>query len=125
MVLLKALWLRCRFDERVIGTANHFVKRCAGGDHWIDGIFLLDAEVDENGFLGFARGANGREHIAARSDALAADAESVRQRGKIRRYERRGHVTLIVEKFLPLADHAEKTVVDNGDLDVDFFLDDG
>ena len=61
----------------------------------------------------------------ARGDALAADAEGVGQSRKIRRDERRGDVALVVEKFLPLADHAEIAVIDDGDLDVDFFLDDG
>src|SRR5580704_19112592 len=114
----RRLWLRCRFDEWIIGAANHFVERCAGGNHWVDGIFLLDAEVDEYRFAGLARGANRREYIATLGDALAADSESVRQRCKIGRDQRRGDITLIVEKFLPLTDHAEIAVVDDGDLDV-------
>ena len=113
------------FDQRIVRAANHFVQRSAGGNHRIDRIFLFDAEIDEHGFLGFARGANGGSDIAARGDALAADAEGVGQRREIRRDERSGDVALVVEKFLPLANHAEKAVVDDGDVDLDFFLNDG
>src|SRR5579859_2268656 len=110
---------------RIPRAANHFVERCACRNHRIDRIFLLDAEVDQNGFRGFARGANGGENIRARGDAFAANAEGVGQSREIGRNERRGDVALVVEKFLPLADHSKIAVVDDGDLDVDFFLDDG
>ena len=63
--------------------------------------------------------------IAASGDALAADAEGVSERGEIRSDERSGDVALVVEKFLPLANHAEEAVVDDGDVDLDFFLNDG
>ncbi len=58
-------------------------------------------------------------------DAFTADAEGVRESGKIRSDERSGYVALVVEKFLPLANHAEIAVVDDGDIDLDFFLNDG
>src|SRR5579859_4883440 len=119
------LWLGCGFNERISRAANHFVERGACRNHRIDRIFLLDAKVDQNGFRGFARGANGGEHLRARGDAFAANAEGVGQSREIGRNERGGDVALIVEKFLPLADHAEITIVDDGDFDVDFFLDDG
>src|SRR5579859_230047 len=118
-------WLGCRFNQRGTRAANHFVERGACRNHRIDRIFLLDAEVDQNGFRGFARGANGGEHIRARGDTFAANAEGVGQCREIGRNERCGDVALIVEKFLPLADHAKIAVVDDGDLDVDFFLNDG
>src|SRR6202163_1650889 len=92
--------LGCGFHERAIGAANHFVQGTSGGHHGIDGIFLLDPEIDQDGFGGFARGANGGDYVGARGDALSANAEGVGQRGKIRSHERRGDVTLVVKEFL-------------------------
>src|SRR5579864_6161422 len=119
------LWLCRSFDERVVGTANHVAERGASGHHGINGIFLLNAEVHENGFLSFASGANGGNHIGARSDTFASNAKSVGQSGEIRRNKRSSNVALVVEEFLPLANHAEIAVVNDGDLDVDLFLNDG
>src|SRR5205814_6768493 len=42
----------CRgFDQRVVWTADHFVQRSSGRHHRVNGVFLLDAEIDEDGFL--------------------------------------------------------------------------
>src|SRR5229473_5990791 len=119
------LRLRRRFDEWVVGTADHVAQGSAGGDHGIDGIFLFDTEVDQHGFGRFAGGADSWHHFTTLGDAFAANAECIGERGKIRRHERSGDVALVVEELLPLADHTQKPVVDDGDLDVDFFLDDG
>src|SRR6266478_6796804 len=118
------LWLGRRFNERIVRPANHVAQGGASGNHGVDGIFLLDAEVDQHGFRRFARGADGRQHFSALGDALSADAESIGERRKIGRDQRSGNVALVVEKFLPLTNHTEITVVDDGDLDVDFLLDD-
>src|SRR5262249_1151323 len=79
----------------------------------------------ENGFLSFASSANGRDHIAASGNAFATNAEGVGQGSKIRRNERGSNIALVVEEFLPLPNHAEIAVINDGDLDVDFFLNDG
>src|SRR5580692_2475327 len=102
------LWLRRGFDERAVGAANHVAKRCAGGDHGINGIFLLNAEIDEHGFSRFTRRTDDGKHFGALGDALAADAEGVGQSGKIRSDQWSGDVALVVKKFLPLANHAEE-----------------
>jgi len=47
----------------------------------------------------------------ARGDTLAANAESVGESSEIRGDQRSGYVTLVVEKFLPLADHARKPLL--------------
>src|SRR5713101_5348871 len=125
MFSLFLLWLRRRFHERIVRPADHVAQGSARGNHGVDGIFLLDAEIDQHGFVRFARGADGGHHFSPLGNALAADAEGIRERGKIRRDERSGHVALVVEELLPLADHAEIAVIDDGDLDVDLFLDDG
>src|SRR6267142_912737 len=125
MFSLFLLWLVRGFDKRIVRAANHVTQRSSGSYHGINGVFLLHAEVDQYGLCGFARGPYGGHHLSALGDALAADAKSIGESCKIRRDERRGHVTLVVEEFLPLADHAEIAVVNDGDLDVDFFLDDG
>src|SRR5258707_13383100 len=98
------LWLGSRFHQRVVGAADHFVERAAGWNHRVDGIFLFDAEVDQNRVFAFTGGADGWYDISARSDALAADAEGVGQGREVGSDQRGGDVPLVVEELLPLAD---------------------
>ncbi len=80
----------------------------------------------QHGFGGFARGAEWqaphRRASLMRSPRMPKAFASAAKSGATKR---RRDITLVVEKFLPLADHAQKSVVDDGDLDVDFFLHDG
>ena len=73
----------------------------------------------------FAGGFDRGDDFLARGDAFTANAVGVGQSDEVGSDHRSGDVALVVEEFLPLANHAEKAVVDDGDLDVDFFLDDG
>src|SRR6266581_3064537 len=121
--MLTSRFLRV-FHKRA-GPANHLVQRSAGGNHRVDGIFLLDAEIEKSRFGDFARGTDCGNDFAAGRYALAADAKRVGESGKVRRDERRGDVTLVVEELLPLANHSEIAVIDDGDFHVELFLDDG
>src|SRR5438046_147267 len=119
------LWLGRRLDKRIVRAANHIAQGSARCNHGIYGIFLLDAEIDQHGFVRFARGAYDRHDFSALGDTFTADAEGIGERGKVRRDQGSSDVALVVEELLPLADHAEIAVVDDSDLDVDLFLDDG
>src|SRR5580692_7767798 len=116
MISSKFLWLGRSFDERIVRTADHVAERSSGGDHRVDGVFLLNAEVQKHSFIGRARGTNRGHYVGARCDAFTANAKGIGKRSKIGRDERSSDIALIVEKFLPLAHHAKKAVVDNGDL---------
>src|SRR5260221_11532653 len=54
-----SLWFGGGFYQGVVRTANHFVQRRACGNHWVDGVFLFDAEGDRDGVFGGAGCANG------------------------------------------------------------------
>src|SRR5271155_5003066 len=111
------LLIRRSFHERVIGPADHFVQGFAGRDHWVDGVLLFYKEVDEEGSIVRTGGFDGRFELAAGADGYAGDAVSVGELDEVGADEWRGFVVALVEKFLPLTDHAEVAVVDDGDVD--------
>src|ERR1700712_4087780 len=60
------------------GTPNHFVQVGAGRNHRIDGVFLLDPEVDERAAF-TARFGNHRGEIGPPGDRCRPDAEGLAQ----------------------------------------------
>src|SRR5215467_12613114 len=106
MVFVPSLWLGRRFNQWIVRTANHVVQRRAGRNHRVNRVLLFDAKIDQDGVLRFARRANRRDNVAASSYAFAPNAESICQRGEIGSDERRRNIALVIEKFLPLANHA-------------------
>src|SRR5271165_1559404 len=116
----------CGFDERIVArSANHFMQRGAGGDHGIDGILLLDKEIDQERTLALARGLYRWQHLAACTHRDAGNAVRVGKLDEIRTEDRRGLIVLLVEELLPLPHHAEVSVVDDGNVDVEVLLRDG
>ena len=63
--------------------------------------------------------------FCAGCDGAACNAMRVGELYKVGTDERRGFVVAFVEEFLPLAHHAEVAVIDDGDVDLELFLDDG
>src|SRR3954463_4084568 len=61
------------FGDRV-GTADHLVQRRAGRHHRVDGVFLLDREVDQHRLARFARGLHRGTHLVALAHRDALDA---------------------------------------------------
>src|SRR3954471_24213485 len=96
--------------------ADHLVEIGAGRDHRVDRVFLFDLEIDQRRPLLAARRFNGGFDVAARGDRRRRDAEGVRQLGEVRPADRGGCVPRVVEELLPLPDHAEEAVVDDGDV---------
>ena len=109
----------------MVGAADHFVEGGAGGDHGVDAIFLFYLEVDEEGMARGAGAGDGGGDVGALGDVGAGDAVSFGQLDEVGAEDGGGGVVLIVEGLLPLADHAEEAVVDDGDVDGEAFLDDG
>jgi len=105
------------------GAADHVVERGTGGHHGIDAVLLLDLELDQRRALGGAGSLHGGGHLAAGVHPLAVDAEGLREFHEVRGEDGRGGVAALVEQGLPLADHAEEAVVDDGDVHLDVLLD--
>src|SRR3974390_951975 len=72
----------------------------------------------QHGLIGVARGRDRGYNFLAAHHAFAANPEGICKRNEIGSNKRCGHVPLVVEKLLPLADHAEIAVVDDSDFDV-------
>src|SRR5438270_6285551 len=106
------------FEEGVFGgAADHLVEGRAGRDHWVDAVFFFDLEVDEEWLAAGAGASDRRDDVGAFGDVRAGDAVSGGESDEIGREDRRLGVILVVEGLLPLADHAEEAVVDDGDVD--------
>ena len=97
----------------------------AGGDHGVDAVFFFYLEVDQKGLAAGARFCDGWRYILALVDGCAVDAVGGGEQDEVGREDGRGGVVLVVEGLLPLADHAEEAVVDDGDVDRQAFLHDG
>ena len=115
---------RRRLDERT-GPADHVVEVRAGRDHRVDAVFLLDAEIDDDGARRGARARDGAFDLFALGDAQAGQAVRLGELHEVGAAQRRRGVAAVVEELLPLPDHAEVAVVDDGDVDLDALLRDG
>src|ERR1035438_7921530 len=111
------------FDEGVVGGAeDHFVEGAAGRDHGVDAVLFFDLELDEEGFAAGERAGDGGDDVGAPANGRTGDAMRRRERDEVRRDDGRALVVLVVEDLLPLADHAEEAVVDDGDVEGDVLL---
>src|ERR1700722_11197763 len=109
------------FNQRT-GTTNHGVKVSARRHHGEDRVLLFHAEVDYVGtpmLAGLADRWNDRGSPANRS---TLQVERLSKFHKVRAVQRRSLVAAFVEKLLPLPDHAQIAVVDDGNLDVEVLL---
>ncbi len=117
-----------QFLNQRTGTANHGVKVGARRHHREDRVFLLHTEIDHVRTAMLAGLANRRNDIGSLSARTAAPGE-VKRLGEASQksglYNGVAFVASLVEKFLPLPHHAQITVVDNGDLDVEALLRNG
>src|SRR6266849_1806602 len=111
------------FDQRA-GTANHVVQRRARRDHGVDRVFLFHTEVDQHRAIVLTGGANGGHNLRTLAHGHAADSVGLAEFGEVGVEQGRCLVVLLVEEFLPLANHAEISVVDDGDVNFQVLLDD-
>src|SRR5262245_30858931 len=99
------------------------VRSCS--DHGINRILLLDAEVNQYRAWMLAGLLHDGNHAFAFADACRTKAVGVSHLREIRIHQWGRSITLLVEELLPLADHAQVAVVDDGDFYVDLLLHDG
>src|SRR6516165_8973372 len=97
----------------------------AGRNHRVNRIFLLDHKVEQKRAWCRTRLVDGNGNVGACGYCAACDAVSIGQFDEVRTDQRRGFVVAVIEELLPLANHAEISVVDDGDVDLDLFLHDG
>ena len=106
------------------GAADHFVEGGSGGDHGVDAVFFFYLEVDEGG-LPLVRALVTVGMTSVRLLTWRRRCRGQRLEDEVGREDGRRGVVLVVERLLPLADHAEEAVVDDGDVDGEAFLLDG
>src|SRR5271157_1930752 len=104
---------------------DHLVQSCPSRHHGIHRILLLYLKVDQHRPVVLARHLDRRHHLRALGDHRAADAISLGQLGELRIQQRGRLVVALVEELLPLADHSQIAVVDDGDVDFQLLLDQG
>src|SRR5215475_1569816 len=78
-------------DDRA-GAADHVVEVGTGGDHRVDRVLLLDAEVDDDGPGGGARRRDRVLDLLAAGDAQAGQAVSLGELDEVRTAQRRRRV---------------------------------
>src|ERR1700735_4823492 len=108
----------CSFSFSDIGAlfyewtraADHIVQIRAGRNHGIHGIFLLDMEIDQRRAGIISRGFQCGADFGARAHRHSLNAEGFCELCEIWADDWRGGVAAVVEKLLPLSDHAEIAV---------------
>ena len=108
-----------------MGAADHFVEGGSGGDHGVDAVFFFYLEVDEEGFAGGAGFCDGGGYVLAFGDVGAFDAVGGGEEDEVGGEDGGGGVVFVVEGLLPLADHAEKAIVDHRNVYRQALLSDG
>src|SRR6202022_3234649 len=119
-----ALFVSGGFDNGT-GPPDHIVQGGARRHHGVDGVLLFYLEVEQYRPVVIARLAHRGQDLRTLSYGHTPDAVSLRHFHEIRIQQRRGLVVALVEKFLPLADHSQIAVVDDGNVDFQFFLNEG
>src|SRR5580698_988386 len=98
------------------------MERGTSGNHGIYGFLLFDKEVDQECSGRGASFIDGDFYFGTGANGAALNAVRVGQLDEVGADEGRGFVVATIEELLPLAHHAEKTVVDDGNVDFDFLL---
>ena len=106
------------FDYLTDWSPNHRVQIRARRHHRIDAVFLDHAKINQDRFWIGVRGLHRRDYLFAPRHALRRNAVRCGEFAEIWTENRRGGVAALVEKFLPLAHHAQIAVVDDRDVDL-------
>src|SRR5215204_171232 len=95
---------------------DHLIDRHAGGDHGVDVRLGVDVEVQYSATFPVLRPPHGRLDIVALADGAPGEPVGGGELLVVRPAYGRLGVTAVVEELLPLANHPEVTVVQDGDL---------
>src|ERR1700722_20706538 len=107
------------------GPPDHLVQRRPGRHHRIHRVLLFYPKVDQDRTIMLPRRLYRGHDLRAFRDGHTANAIRLAQFGEIGIEQRRRSIVALVEKLLPLPHHAEKTVVDDGDVHLQIFLHNG
>src|SRR5713101_3804969 len=120
-IMSSGLRVGTRFEHRG-GAADHVAQVRVGRDHRVDAVFLLDAEIDHGRARGFLRPRDRALDLLAGGDAQAEKPVGLGQLDEVGADQRRGHVAAAVEELLPLPDHPQVAVVDDGHVELQALL---
>src|SRR5216684_3557126 len=120
-IMSSRLRVGTRFEHRG-GAADHVAPVRVDRDHRVDAVFLLDAEIDHGRARGFLRPRDRALDLLAGGDAQAEKPVGLGQLDEVGADQRRGHVAAAVEELLPLPDHPQVAVVDDGHVELQALL---
>src|ERR671910_3722605 len=103
---------------------DHLVDRHAGGDHGVHVGLRVDVEVQESASLLFLRPPDGLTDVVALPNGASREPVGGGKLLVVRARNGRLGVAAVVEELLPLADHPQVAVVQDGDLYVEAELPD-
>src|SRR5215211_1085728 len=101
---------------------QHSRVRGAGWNDRPDVRFWLDDEIYQDWSLNRSRSFDGRADLFVTAHGNSGDAIRFSQLLKVRRADLDLGVVLGVEQILPLADHPQIAVVDDGDIEIEVLL---
>src|SRR3954454_19381980 len=102
---------------------DHFVQRRPRRHHGINRVLLFHSEIDQYRAIMLPRGPYRGHHLRAFSNRHTANSISLAQLCEVGIEQRCCRVIALVKKLLPLPDHAQESVVDDGDVHLEFLLD--
>jgi len=112
-----------RLDQhRRLRSSDHGVEVRSRRHHGIDAVFLFNAEVDEHRALGLPRLLHQALQVRPPFDTKAQQPVGVGELHEVGTSQWRGRIASFLEELLPLTDHTQIPVVDDGDVHLHAFL---
>ena len=115
-------WRRVAHSSATVPGLDQVGEALAGGHHREDVLRLGDLEPDQRRAIDGLRGAMPASTSSGRAGLEGGDAVGVGQLGAVGPEQRGRVVVAAVDDLLPLPDHAQLLVVEQGDLDRDAVL---
>src|SRR5579864_4984659 len=101
------------------------MQRGPGRDHWVDRVFLFDLEINQHWAVVPARRLHGWDDFGALRHRHASYAISFGKLDEIGVQQGSRLIVALVEKLLPLPHHAQESIVDDSDVDLEVLLNNG
>src|SRR3954452_19358078 len=110
------------FHELGCGPSDHVAQVGVRRDHRIDAVLGLDAEIDHHGAGQAARALHRLARLGPRRRPQSGEPVRLGELDEIGAADGRRDVAAGVEELLPLADHPQVAVVDDGDVELHALL---
>src|ERR1700756_5303487 len=94
----------------------------SAGHHWKYRVFLFHHEIDQRSASALSRFTNRGRNLVSSACREPEQSEGLSELGEVRTQERCRGIAAVVEKLLPLPDHAQISVVDDSDVQINPFL---